>query len=605
MRVFGWFLIVALLSVLLGCEQAADKGSLVNPEVTAAATVGTDVSPENKIPPVETVLPSPIPLSFRTKLETLSIGEENDQLSRAIRIWNRRDLPTEPLKLVHRLEHVSIHLTFSNPAEQAEIKELLDRVTIDGQKPAIDPYQPARGHYRIDLNRQPDTSFVVRIGDLPPLTIAHMSPVTYKLVNDSVPSASDSLLFPAAEYGNQLYIPLEQEAVTLEFSEAMVRSSLLYADSGATAAPAQWLDDKHLRVELQNHGALTGKGVEIRLRTNQLSAVSGNEPEGFLAISRMPAISWRDGQSGQEVSKGPRDRYYDQLLFAPDKKRYIGILALGGSMSGDGDGMSYAFVLEQPGKPPVLVEKVFYSTIEPYEAPVQWLDDKRLFYASYYGAYVYDTENGSRQALYEDPDKGLHGLNFALWDPHRKQTNAVIYRNARESWLTRAVTFGWSGEVLTEQEDFSETVEARKYSLLDLAIHPTADGVYWTRTEQGIPVTDYVDNKGDRQTVDGIVRLATAEGAYLQRYELSKEYKTPLPVSWHYWQPGQPVQPINAPPEQSIVFVSGERLIAQRDEAYYEYEADGNRWVLWQPAGGEDRAEPVRGPDGLYRVVKQ
>jgi hypothetical protein len=126
------------------------------------------------------------------------------------------------------------------------------------------------------------------------------------------------------------------------------------------------------------------------------------------------------------------------------------------------------------------------------------------------------------------------------------------------------------GEIIPEKiSNYTDTVEAGKYSLLDMSIHFTSDGTYWTRVEEGIPVTDFANNSGPQVSTEGIVRLVTKQGVYLQRYTRG-EYQIES-VDWVHWQPDGTILRVAEPPKDSLVFGSGIDLFAQVDAEFYRY----------------------------------
>jgi hypothetical protein len=298
------------------------------------------------------------------------------------------------------------------------------------------------------------------------------------------------------------------------------------------------------------------------------------------------------------------------LIFSQNRQQYIGVLSLGGSM-GDGDGWSYAFVLERDGKPPVVVEELFYSTVEPNNAPIGWTDSNTIGYSSYYGIYSFDTDKMIKRTIIQNDEDERRNINYATWDAYRNRLYALAFEDRGSSSITNVLTFTDKAEP-DVRLNFSETVLVGKYSYLDLSIIPTAKAVYWTRTEQGVPVTDYVADIGTVFTARGVARLAAPDGIYLQRYSADEKVDKMLgeqivqPDGWWYWKPGQDERRIADPPRFLDVFVSGTELISRGDgESYYRYDPKRDEWVIWKAVGGQVNAEPIRGPDGLYRLFQK
>ncbi|MDR6555631.1 hypothetical protein J2736_006902 [Paenibacillus qinlingensis] len=409
------------------------------------------------------------------------------------------------------------------------------------------------------------------------------------------------LLVMAQEYGPRLRIPEGESSVELVFTKEM-RNDLPTTIEGVPVA-ASWVDAKHLVVELANMGAGEHGMKEQYLRMDNLVDVSGNRlGDGLqgLWVQQMPRQVWRYVDSDDLAGGGPRDSLYDQLVISDDKQSYVGIVTLGGSM-GDGDGTSYAFILEQKGKEPVVIENVFYATIEPDQQPIQWIDEKTLMYASYHGVYAYDVETHEKRILHKaNPDEN-DNVNYAAYDTTRKLLHVLAYENRHETSQLARLTYV-SGEPMPQRtQAYTASVLVAKYSDLDMTITPTPEGTYWTRLQDGVPYTNFIHQAGAKVTAKGIARLVTKQGVYLQQYEKGESQ---LQASrWAIWQPGKAAKAIANPPEGSVTFASGKDLFTKQDDnRYAKYDHLRDKWVDWQAPHGEQVAEPLRGKDGLYRA---
>jgi hypothetical protein len=536
-------------------------------------------------------------------------GEQVNGSGMQVTSWIGANFPKEPTKVVHHLEGASLVITFSETTEP-EIQALLDQITLNGVKETWSRNERSPKQFRLSRTQAIGASFVLRMGDLPPVTVSRMAPLTFMPVSPSGQYQPEMLHIRAREYGNRLLVPIDAKTVTLAFTETMKRSFPTALDGSKSVLPMEWVDDTHLRIDLVDPGySLRNVTRDEILRIDQLQAVSGNtlDREGSMHIQRTPAVSWKVGGTGADVGGGTRDRYYEQLIFSPDKKQYVGIISLGPSM-GDGDGWSYAFVLERGEQPPLIIEELFYSTIEPNNAPIRWINSDTLLYASFYGVYTYETNAMTRRTITDNADDESNNINFAEWDSIRKRLYVVAYEDRDRTDMTKAITFVDMASSHI-QRNFTETVLAGKYSMLDLTVTPTDKGVYWTRTEMGAPVTDLVTDQNTVLSAKGVVRLATSDGVYLQRYvadPVDKAERIPIirPDGWAYWEPGKTEKQIANPPSQGIVFAWGKELMIRiEDERYYRYDPTRDEWVAWQAQGGPSYAEPVKGPDGLYRII--
>jgi hypothetical protein len=207
------------------------------------------------------------------------------------------------------------------------------------------------------------------------------------------------VLLHSREYSTRLLVPEEESSVVLEFSEPMQQN--LPATYNNKHVEAEWINDTRLRIELKEMDMAEFGIKEVLLRLDALYAKSGNYLEfSSLIIRKIPQYEWHQLSTGHRIGFSTRDRFYDQIIMADNEQSYVGIVKLGGSM-GDGDGTSYAFILERKGLEPVIVEHVFYSTIEPGDLPIQWIDNDTLLYSSYFGVYTYNINEGKKNTLHE------------------------------------------------------------------------------------------------------------------------------------------------------------------------------------------------------------
>ncbi|RKN85538.1 hypothetical protein D7M11_07575 [Paenibacillus ginsengarvi] len=569
-------------------ENAAGSGKTTNPG-TSPQPKPSDTAPvRNEARP-----------SVREHLKRIAFSEETENAARMIEQWQTSDSSSLPAKVVHQWERVTIHLEWSD-ADEAGRNALLDQITIGDKKPVFERDRADSNQYRLRLEQPVGASFEVRLGDLPPIRVERMKSLSFKPVSAAGEAVANVLHIPAREYGSRLFIPAEETGIVLQFSEVMEPRLPIAAEG--SLVQAEWTDSTHLLLRFDQAAPSDGRTSELTLRFGDLQAASGNrlQDEMSVIISRFPALAWKDSLTGQQAVNGSRDRYYDRLLLSPDGTKYVGVIGLGGAM-GDGDGWSYAFVLERPGKEPIVLERVFYSTIEPDDTPIRWIDSNTLLYASYYGVYAYDTEALTRRTVHENDPGETRNINNAVWDPYRRQLYVLAYGDRDESGMTNLYTYRDTNGPPQVDRGVSESVLAAKYSMLDLSIFPAEDGVYWTRTQSGVPYTEFVRSDGTRFTVKGIVRVVTVKGAYVQMYAAGGYYLTQ--EGWSLWRPGSSEKPVASPPGFGIAFRSGDELMYEEDGRFYRYDPEQDEWPLWRAPGGEEQdAVPNRGPDKLYKA---
>lgn len=589
-RLCGFGLLLSVMLLLNACEDNT-KGSAVSVSPQATSPEASNI---NTIAPVATV-----ESMTRIKLQSLIFGEQNSSGGRVFQEWKATDVPHEPFQVVYQLEDVSVNATFTKLSEE-ERKQLTDQIRVDGnvEWQVIESPNSAN-QVRIQFHHA-STSFVLYVGDLPAITFIRKEPVSFAFSGGASGDVPHLIVW-AQEYAPRLLIPERESTVELVFSEEM-KKDLPTTNEGVLLA-AKWVDTKHLLVQLDDMRVGEQGMKELYLRMDNLRDVNGNRlgtGRESLLVQQAPTTEWRYVQSGEIAGGGPRDPFYDQLVVSDDKQSYVGIVRLGGSM-GDGDGTSYAFILEQKGKAQVVIENVFYSTIEPDNQPIQWMDDKTLMYASYYGVYAYDIEKREKWILHQADPQEAHNINYASYDTKRGLLHLLTYENRHETSGLERLTYSSGDPMPQRTQAYTTTVEVAKYSALDMTITPTPDGTYWTRIQDNVPYTNYESNSGAKFTAKGIARLVTKQGVYLQQYEKG-EFQLQA-SGWTLWQPGHTAKLIANPPEGSFIFASGTDLFARQDDRYVIYDLPRNKWVAWQAPNGEKHAEPVRGKDGLYRAI--
>lgn len=557
-----------------------------------------DISqPDTKQEPVV-----PVQASMFSKLQTLAFAQGNEIGGYMFKELIKSEVPLQSFQIVYHLEDVNINATFEGLSQQ-EYQNMIEHIRVDGDGDVDWEIRTSPVQTYVSIRfAKPSIPFVLHIGDLPAITFKRMQPVSYTYDSSETPH-TPHLLLRAREYATQLLIPEEETSVILSFSEKMLMEKIPTTYDNKPIE-AEWLDATHLHIKLDGVENIGLGWNEMKLRLDTLHAESGNsldlQSDGSLTIRTIPQYEWYELNTDNRVGFSPRDRYYDQIVMAKDSQSYVGIVRLGGSM-GDGDGTSYSFVLEREGLDPVVIEHVFYSTIEPGDLPIQWVDDHTLLYSSYFGVYTYDIVEGKRYTRYDNAEEESNHVNFAAYDSNKGLLNILTYTNRKGANQIDLLQFSRGESVPRKTTHFTDTVLMDKYSLLDMQITPTVHGTYWTRTVEGIPVTEYVSNSGQQASTKGIVRLVTNEGVYLERYK-EGQYQMES-IEWVFWQSNQTFKAVAVAPENSMLFVSGINLFAQMDSEYYIYDQASNKWMFWRQTSDEG-AVPVKGSNGLYRIRK-
>lgn len=591
--------VMACACVLFACDSVTEQSgrSVTAPEPgnegASVAPSAADGTPSSAVRPVDS------PETAVRSIKRIAFAEENETADRMLVSWETAELPKTPLKVVCHWETLSIVLEFAE-ADPKIMSAMLDQIEVDGKKPEIIRMEHDGKQVLMKLQLSVGASAQLHLEGMPDVTIERQELLRFVPVNTAGEGVPDALLLQAGEYGVHLLLPMEADSVVLRFSEDM-RPLLPVARDGGPIQ-AEWKDVRNLRIALEEAGSNQEHTIESYFRLDSLEAVSGNRLNyegGSLVIRRTPSFVWKYSVSGEPFTAGPRAAFYDQLIVSPDAKSYVGVVSIGGPM-GDGDGWSYAFVLERMGKEPAVLEHAFYSTVDPGDAPISWTGPDSLMYASYFGVFAYDVTSLTKTTIRSHQRNESDNINFAVWDPFRKMSYILAYQNRMDSGMVSADIYDGAGKPVKTVRDFAESVLINKYGLLDLSVLPVADGVYWTKSKEGLPYTEYAANDGSLYTAGGVARLAVDGGVYLQLYKDGGQ--NIIPVGWVFWRPGGKERIMAEPPGPGRFFVSGNELILSLEGSYYRYDARQDAWPEWKPPGREKGAEPVSGPGGLYKV---
>lgn len=531
--------------------------------------------------------------TLREYITEISFAEETADSGRLL-----KTLPGPPedvIKLVHHWEKAVVWLQIPD-AGSFEAEKVLEQITRNGQKADFRKDDGSEGQYRLEVSQPVGASFRLEIAGTPFMTVERAVALSFVPVTEDGTERAETLVLQGGEYGYRVMVPQEDGEVVLQFSEDMVPRLPLTLDG--VPVEGEWKDSRRLSISLDGAGYANGRSMEYALSIGELEAASGNRLElgGNLYICRWPAAAWHFNETGWPFAAGLRGRYYSQLAVSPDGEGFVGVVHLGGAM-GDGDGSGYSFVLEGIGKEPEVLEHVFFTGIVSEDIPVGWMDERNVAYADFDGMYSYNTETLEKSVLYS-----RSGLNYAAWDPYRKALYAIAYDSYDPPGAVSAYTVA-EGRIEGLVSGFSELALVNKYSFLDLQVMPARAGVYWTRIRNGLPYTEYAADDGSVSETEGAVRLVADNGVYVQTYTRLEQNIGPR--AWRFWEPGQQARPIADPPGEgspSRFFRTGNELLLETEGAYYRYDSREDAWKPWRPGGGEEQAEPVPGPDGLYKV---
>jgi hypothetical protein len=533
---------------------------------------------------------------LRDRMKLLTFSQYNTIFSTTIE-WKSNEIPNDIIEIPFHMEELSIRAEYTW-FKNFEDEPLKNEIQVYGNVQWEVKPNPYYSEGIIIRFYKPNEAFSVQISDLPELKFVPKAPIEYSLLNESGDKPS-SLLVQGIEYGTQFLIPVEDRTVTLAFSEEML-TTILPTHTDGTSIESEWLDSKHLRIQMVNMGVGENGTKEKTINLDNLRAKSNDnlrvERTSF-TVRQFSDIEWRDNKTGAPVGFSPRDRFYHQLIPSPNGQSYIGVVRVGGSL-GDGDGTFYSYVLERPNQEPVMIEHQFYSTIEPFDLPVQWIDNHRILYSAYNGVFIYDIVKGEKITLKDTENSEQDYINFAVYDSNRKQFHVLAADSRDETYTFNLFTYEDGQSTPKQTKDFTSSVMIQKYSMMDMTIVPTKSGTYWTIIEDGIPYTEFINHDGKKFKVEGYIRAVGDTGVYLERFKAGEVLES---IGYSYWQPGKKAQAITIP-EYNEIFANGSNLIIKFDSKFLVYNSVTRKWDNWKAAGGEKEAVPVRGANGLYYI---
>jgi hypothetical protein len=459
-----------------------------------------------------------------------------------------------------------LFISFKNVGEQ-ENQRLTDTFRVDGAHTdgAHSTLTFETGEVRYQLTvPEPSQAFTVQLGDLKPIAFAHQEPLKFRV--ETQDAGEPVLLLRGQEYGTRLMISDQTTKAVFVFNEPML------TDAAHTPKKGRWVDERQIVVEIIDYD-------ETKPISLPVLSKSGNYPpmwQNTIFVYKTSDRSWIDAETGQRAGWSPRDLFYDNLIFSPDEQRYIGIVELGGAM-GDGNGTSFSYILEEKGSEPVIIEDLFYSTNDQEGVPIQWMDNHRLLYASYYGTYVFDIKTKSRKEVYSIAENGQGVLNFAGYDPFAKQLNILVITgedkvDSNEYSVARLIYKDGFDEPEVI-ENFATTTLENKYHVASLEAIATPRGMYWTMWKEGRFYTVFEGRDGSVKQTEGRPILYTADGLYLARD--GDAYAT----GWArraLWKPDGTV--ITLPNQEGFTRRFGSRIAVIQDDSIMYYSTETKKW---------------------------
>lgn len=527
---------------------------------------------------------------FSTYIEEISLYQmdANERQQQGIYTFLDEDIPTESMTLSLHQDSIYFFLRFNTQDEEI-IQKLLKEVNVEGASgkkvEKTDSENPYHTRYKLTF-MDTEQEVTLEFGDLPEIQLIKKEPLSINVKPKKKDVAS---LYVSNPYGgdHKLFFPnfyTEKGVNTylIQFNEPMnqtinIADFVKYNDQNSEAE-GEWIDEKTYQLSVSTES----DRFYITLNTNRdnwkrILSQSGNYfSEEALHFRLLEEKKWKNVQTNQRVGWSKRDRFYDYILFSPDRSAYIGIVQVASGM-GDAQGHYYSLVLEQKGKDHEVLDS-FYTSVEPKGVPVQWLGNSEVLYADMETLYQINVESGKRKELLsEQTHKG--DINYYATNKEAGEIYVLVehfHDSFKNSTVDRWVLNLESGEWKQEQ-DYSELIQEGIYYTNKLSIHVTNNGVLWTKGEDGELFTIYEKLNGEKHKVRGEVVTETNSGVYLQTFK--GKYHSVIDQLYFWDLQSKTPQQIADPP--GIVKPFGPYMLSYKgiDTATYnQFNKDRNKW---------------------------
>lgn len=604
--------LLSMVSVLLLLSLLLD--SIINqksePTVEPISTPNLVQGGMSIVQPAEilTLTPtaSPVPTStpqttFRTALRELSFGQISDRLGYVFRTLQYNELPNQPYAIVRHLDiEFNIGVTLDAVGGK-QWEELLQDIRVEGKAKLV---IEGRDAYRVLRLSEMGDSFKVILGDIPPIVVTKLPPLTITLQRERT---SDNLTamfaYPPSDQLTRAtaFVPSQERAIVIRFSEEM--------DTSWTRGlpPGKWLDNRRfswdIGGEILPHGPErvgTGTSVEgFRSTRGNYVGAYGWEVQ----VQRVQAGEWKSLLTDERVGWSEWDTYYETMTFSPDGSRYIGA-AMVATPEGDGSGLYETLVLEQKGKPPVTIESSIYLNVFHAGAPIQWIDDNRILYADYRNVYVYSLTDGKRRVVYDSMNTGS-SVMYAAYDRYSKELNVLtqtyeVTKEGEERLPVDLYVYEDVDRLKKMEKRWSEAYFTQSY-VRPLVVFPVQNGVFRTVVKERKTWTLYEARDGSVKELPGEVRYADNQLALLLEETPTAQG---LEQKLWVWQKGS--EPVLAPSPGGETWIrfAGNRAIVEMESTYLIYDMASNSWIEWGQGSGILAVSPQTAM-GMYKTAVQ
>jgi hypothetical protein len=521
---------------------------------------------------------------FEQVVKEIFFGQKDNNGSYSIAKFERGQFPTEARQFALHYDDAYINLNVETSQKLEQVEALFSQIKIEGNvrySTTIKALQS--GSYQLKISFDNVTNgFTINFGNFPPIRLMRMKPLQVFVEDQSAQDGAALLLAEAVETSS-LFVTDKRPTVTLRFSERMVPEGR--AGSGLPEGIAgNWLDSQTLQLDVT---FLDGKTVDLR----RFYSVTGNylpPPYENLLIHRVPEREWVEYGSGKIIGFSPYDSFYDQILFSPNRDRYVGVIDLGPSL-GDGAGRSYGFMLEQPGQAPTVIESSFYTSVLQQGAPIRWMDNDQLLYASSSAVIGYNLKNRQKTEYFQDRLNRSEGTVHELaYDPYGNKLYVLLAYHVggkdMSFYYTDLVKHELAKGVPGQRSYYSLVYLTYKYQLQPLPIHAHKNGLFWTKVRgEGKQVeTVYEARDGQQASAPGQTVLLDGNGNAILQLNRDDAGKT-TEERYYWWRPGR--KPRLIPEKTGVKKTFASSLLAVDGENYYLYDPEQRDWEKIQFAG--------------------
>lgn len=526
-------------------------------------------------------------------------GQQDQTGSYKIAQFGKADFPKHPTRYALHQEEAVVLLNVRTNKTFEQVEGLLSQIKIEGNVRYSTTIQElSKDSYELRINfHHIKNRFTVNFGNLPPITLRKMAPLQVDVVPQSG-NPEALLLTGSYDTPSVLLVTKRQTHAIFRFSQPMVRSQ----QEPLPGIEGSWMDDKTYRISLNKAG-------EDPINLRKLLAVNGNYlPASFenLYIRKVSEREWIDSATGKAAGFSSYDSFYDQLLYSPNRDKYVGVVNLRGWQQDRFDN-TFGFVLEQPGKAPTMIAGMFASDVLRYDAPIQWIDNDHLLFASRYALYLYDCRTNSKKELFQGQfDKTKGSLHEVTYDPYRKKLYLLVsfhvdHKDKDFYYVDKWVVDGLDASSV-EKNYFSNVFLAYKYQLQPLPIYARKDAVYWTKadTENKQVYTVRQERGGQEFTADGRIAFVDAHGNTILVRDRDSEGKS-IGERYYWWEKGK--KPRLIPEKTGVIDTFRTTLLAKDKAVYYRFDPELNNWVEMRLEGNEIFV-PAQETTGFYRRKK-